>query len=87
MVSVMMKTTTLLANLMVEIVVIMMGQIGIGTAVNVSAMFHHLHLALIVGLKMVIVMMKTITLRVDLMAEIAVHLMHTALGIIIAMIV
>ena len=33
MVIVMMKTTTLLANLMVEIVVITMGQIGIGTAV------------------------------------------------------
>merc|ERR1719219_1869945 len=80
MVSVMMKTTTLIANLMVEIVVIMMRQIGIGTAVNVPVLLvmpQLVKLEYLTGLEMTSVTMKTITLCVDSMAEIAVHLMQS----------
>merc|ERR1712025_1441764 len=90
MVSVMMKTTMLLANLMVEIV-IMMRQIGIGTAVNAPvylAMPQLVRLEYLTGLEMTSVTMKTITLCVDSMAEIAVHLMQSPTdGIGTAMIV
>merc|ERR1719228_275051 len=74
MVIVMMKTTMLLANLMVEIVVLTLWKIGICTAVNVpvylvmpqlvSLEYHN-------GLVIASVMMKTTTLFVDLMVEIA----------------
>merc|ERR1719431_690549 len=90
MVIVMMKTTMLLANLMVEIVVLTLWKIGICTAVNVPvylAMPQLVRLEYLTGLEMTSVMMKTIMLCVDSMAEIAVHHMHIQIGIGIAMIV